>query len=133
MIALEQPGHGHSPATPEEFAAKMSAAGRREAYEAASPDGADHWRVVTEKVRALWVNDGPLDFAVLARISAPALVVMGDRDSIRAEHALEMYRALPHGQLLVLPDTGHDTFNTRAPLLNTLLIAFLDAPAAPPK
>ena len=56
-------------------------------------------------------------------------MVMGDHDTIRAEHMLEIYRALPHGQLMVLPDTPHDTFNTRASLLNSALIAFLDAPA----
>lgn len=114
--------------TPEEFVVKMSGGGRREAYEAASPDGPAHWKVVAGKVRALWVTDPPFEAAELSRVSAPVLIVVGDRDTIRAEHALEMYRTVPRGQLLVLPETAHDTFNAGAALLNPALIAFLDAP-----
>jgi pimeloyl-ACP methyl ester carboxylesterase len=36
-------------------------------------------------------------------IEAPALVVVGDSDVIRPEHALELSRLLPHGRLCVLP------------------------------
>lgn len=36
-------------------------------------------------------------------IQAPTLVVIGDRDLIRPEHAVEMYRLLPHGRLAILP------------------------------
>jgi len=115
-------------APPEEFASKMAGAGRLEAYGRASPTGAGHWPVLAEKVRALWVGPVPLEPADLARITAPTLVVCGDRDTIRPEHTVEIFRALPRAQLLVLPDTGHDTFNTRATLLNPILAAFLDAP-----
>lgn len=115
-------------ASPEEFAAKMGGAGRLEAYGRASPDGAGHWQVLAEKVRALWVGPVPLEPADLARIAAPVLLVSGDHDTIRPEHTVEMFRAMPRAQLLVLPDTGHDTFNTRAALLNPILVAFLDAP-----
>jgi pimeloyl-ACP methyl ester carboxylesterase len=36
-------------------------------------------------------------------IQAPALVVIGDQDLITPEHAVEMYRLLPHGRLIILP------------------------------
>ncbi len=38
-------------------------------------------------------------------IQAPALVVVGDRDVVRVEHALALSRLLPHGRLCVLPGT----------------------------
>ncbi|MFL5619096.1 MAG: alpha/beta fold hydrolase [Gemmatimonadaceae bacterium] len=38
-------------------------------------------------------------------IQAPTLVVVGDRDVIRPEHALALSRTLPHGRLCVLPGT----------------------------
>ena len=36
-------------------------------------------------------------------IQAPSLVIIGDQDVVRPEHAVEMYRLLPHGRLAVFP------------------------------
>ena len=36
-------------------------------------------------------------------IQAPTLVVNGDADVATAEHAVEMFRLLPHGRLAILP------------------------------
>lgn len=41
----------------------------------------------------------------IASIQAPTLVVIGDHDLPTPEHAAEMSRLLPHGQLAILP--GH--------------------------
>ena len=38
-------------------------------------------------------------------IEAPALVVIGDQDVIRPEHALALSRTLPHARLCILPGT----------------------------
>lgn len=38
-------------------------------------------------------------------IQAPVLVVNGDQDVILPEHALELYRELPHARLAILPGT----------------------------
>lgn len=53
--------------------------------------------------RMLAFKDIP-DEAIKA-IEAPTLVVVGDRDGIRVEHALELSRTLPHARLAVLPGT----------------------------
>jgi pimeloyl-ACP methyl ester carboxylesterase len=39
----------------------------------------------------------------LRSIQAPALIVIGDQDVVRPEHAVEMYRLLPHGRLAMFP------------------------------
>ncbi|WP_295716345.1 alpha/beta hydrolase [Mucilaginibacter sp.] len=41
---------------------------------------------------------------VIKSIQAPALIVIGDQDVVRPEHAVEMYRLLPHGRLSIFPD-----------------------------
>src|SRR5262249_23225820 len=41
-------------------------------------------------------------------IKAPTLVMIGDADNVRPEHAVEMFRLFPHAQLAVLPG-GHGT------------------------
>ena len=45
-------------------------------------------------------------------IKAPTLVMVGDADNVRPEHAVEMFRLLPHAQLAVLPG-GHGACDRR--------------------
>jgi pimeloyl-ACP methyl ester carboxylesterase len=73
-------------------------------------------------------------------IQAPTLLIIGDSDLVRPEHAVEMFRllgggvfgdtpeGLPHSQLAVLPGTSHVTVVDRADLLLSIIPAFLDAP-----
>jgi len=43
----------------------------------------------------------------LRSIQAPTLVVIGDRDIVTPEHAVEMFRAIPDARLCVVPNAGH--------------------------
>jgi pimeloyl-ACP methyl ester carboxylesterase len=43
----------------------------------------------------------------MASIQSPTLVIVGDRDIITLEHAVEMYRTIPHAQLCVVPNAVH--------------------------
>lgn len=54
--------------------------------------------------------------------------MVGDRDQIRPEHTLELYRLLANGQLFVVPGCRHNTFNGRPDLVNPALLSFLDEP-----
>ena len=63
-------------------------------------------------------------------ITAPALVIVGDTDVIRPEHAVEMFRILPQAQLAVLPATDHMQLTARTEWLVPMINAFLDAPVA---
>jgi pimeloyl-ACP methyl ester carboxylesterase len=42
-------------------------------------------------------------------IAAPALIIAGNRDVVRPEHAVEMYSKMQHAQLLILPG-GHGDY-----------------------
>jgi pimeloyl-ACP methyl ester carboxylesterase len=35
------------------------------------------------------------------------LVIVGDRDFVRIEHAVETFRLIPNAELAVIPDAGH--------------------------
>jgi pimeloyl-ACP methyl ester carboxylesterase len=63
----------------------------------------------------------------IRRITAPTLVVVGDADVIRPEHAVQMFRHLAHAQLAVLPGTDHMQVTTRTEWLAPMIDAFLDA------
>ena len=45
----------------------------------------------------------------ISAIQAPALIVLGDKDVPLPEHAVEMYRRMPHAKLAIFPG-GHGTF-----------------------
>ena len=40
-------------------------------------------------------------------IKAPVLIVVGDHDFVRVEHALETSKIIPNAELAVIPDAGH--------------------------
>lgn len=56
-------------------------------------------------------------------ITASTLVIVGDADVVRPEHAVELFRLLPHAKLAVLPGTDHMAMMKRTGRLN---------PSAPP-
>jgi len=69
---------------------------------------------IDEKLTQLWLTSpthSELNPDVLAKIQKPVLVVSGDRDAIRLEHTLEIFRALPQAELCILPGTDHGTFS----------------------
>ena len=43
----------------------------------------------------------------LAQLTMPVLIIIGDTDFVRLEHAVEMKQLLPNAQLAILPDTKH--------------------------
>jgi pimeloyl-ACP methyl ester carboxylesterase len=70
-------------------------------------------------------KDIPVD-AVRA-ITAPALVLAGDADLVRPEHAVALSRLLPHARLGILPGTDHMAMMTRTEWLAPMIGNFLDS------
>jgi pimeloyl-ACP methyl ester carboxylesterase len=72
-------------------------------------------------------------------IKAPTLIIIGDSDLVRPEHAVEMFRllgggvfgdmppGLPNSQLAILPGTSHVTLVAKTDLLLAIIPPFLDA------
>jgi len=61
-------------------------------------------------------------------IRSPTLVLLGDRDVVRPEHGVALYRLLPRGELAILPNTDHRAICHPPAWLPTLIASFLDAP-----
>lgn len=73
-------------------------------------------------------------------MQAPTLVMIGDSDLVRPEHAVEMFRlrgggvfgdmppGLPASQLAVIPGASHVSIMSRGDLLVPIITSFLDAP-----
>jgi pimeloyl-ACP methyl ester carboxylesterase len=91
-------------------------------------------RTIDEKLARLWLTsptDAELNLGLLAKITQPVLVISGDRDAITLEHTLQIYHALPHSELCVLPVTDHATFSGRPAWLNPIITAFLNRTQEP--
>jgi pimeloyl-ACP methyl ester carboxylesterase len=111
-----------------------------QAYMKVAPDPSE-WPTLVAKCNALdrvfegWSDDE------IASIAAPALVIIGDSDIVRPEHAVELFRllgggvegvsaGLPRSQLAVLPGTTHLTVVERADWLVSMISAFFDRPTS---
>lgn len=77
--------------------------------------------------------------AAIAALTTPTLIIIGDCDGTRPEHAVELFRlrgggvfgdvaGLPAAQLAVLPGTTHVGMLDRAAWLLMMIPPFLDAP-----
>ena len=99
----------------------------RSAYEAVAPRPQD-LPIMVEKGALRMRNFEDIPPAAVRALEAPALVIAGDRDVIRPEHTVEMFRTFRHGSLAILPGTDHMQIMDRDDLLWPLIAPFLDAP-----
>jgi pimeloyl-ACP methyl ester carboxylesterase len=84
------------------------------------------------------IKDLPAE--AISAIKSPTLIIIGDSDLVRPEHAVEMFRllgggvfgdtpaGLPNSQLAILPGISHVTVVNRVDLLLPMITSFLNAP-----
>jgi pimeloyl-ACP methyl ester carboxylesterase len=107
------------------------------AYVNAAPRPED-WPVLVTKM-GQFMSTGYDWTPEVAALAAPTLIVVGDADFVRLDHAVEMYGLLgggeaevqgdmPASQLAILPGTNHFTSFMRTDLLVAILTPFLEAP-----
>ncbi|RYU76102.1 alpha/beta hydrolase [Hymenobacter persicinus] len=85
------------------------------------------------KVFRLDYDQPHVPLAALARLKAPAFIIAGDRDVIRPEHTVAIYRSLPRAWLWMVPNSGHATLLEHPDEFNRQVDAFFQARAlAPP-
>lgn len=104
----------------------------QEAYLRVAPHPEDLPRFFAKRVQRM------LDFKgwtpeEIHSVDAPILVIIGDHDIVRPEHAVLMFRLLPNAQLAVLPGTDHMTIVNRSGWLSSMIEAFLDTPVPQPR
>lgn len=98
----------------------------RQGYDPFSPDGPDHFPVVYAKTMAMFESEPELDLATLSVVSAPTLVLQGDRDEVTLQHGAAVAAALGDGRFAVLPGT-HALPVELPDVVNALLVSFLRA------
>jgi pimeloyl-ACP methyl ester carboxylesterase len=125
--------------TPELFAGSPIEA----AYLRTAPNPGDFPKLV-EKLKQLDTTPYAWPAEHMRGIAAPTMIILGDSDGIRLEHAVELFKllgggvmgdlaGLPKSQLAVLPGTTHfvppgNGLLDRADWLVPMITTFLDAP-----
>jgi pimeloyl-ACP methyl ester carboxylesterase len=101
------------------------------AYGEVSPDGEDHFRVVATKIGEMAATEPNLDASELAKVTARSLVVFADDDLVTMQHVIDMYDALPHAELAVVPGTSHFLTQEKPELVNKIVVDFLTKDPVP--
>jgi pimeloyl-ACP methyl ester carboxylesterase len=119
------------------------------AFMAHTPD-AKAFDVYLEKMKDLNVNDQDISDDEMRSIRAMTMVIVGDADGVRPEHALAMFKLrgggdevaaasgvlqqVPAARLVVLPATSHVGLSGESKVLVPMVSAFLDdAPPTTPQ
>lgn len=97
----------------------------KQSYGELSPDGAGHYDVVVAKLAAMHASEPSLPESELRKIAVRTLVLVGDDDEVRLEHAVTMYRSLHDAELAVVPGTSHGLLVEKPALCNLLISEFL--------
>jgi pimeloyl-ACP methyl ester carboxylesterase len=94
------------------------------------PDGLDP-DSVPGKMARMHGSEPTLNPSDLTRVKSRTLVMVGDDDEVSLEHAVEMYRGLPDGELAVVPGTSHGLLVEKPELCNRMVVDFLTTEPVP--
>jgi pimeloyl-ACP methyl ester carboxylesterase len=97
----------------------------RQSYGELSPDGISHYEEMVAKLAAMHAHEPSLTAADVRQVSCRTLVMVGDDDEVRLEHATELYRSLPDAELAVVPGTSHGLLVEKPALCNLLITEHL--------
>jgi pimeloyl-ACP methyl ester carboxylesterase len=96
-------------------------------YDKVAPDP-KQWPTLVAKIKKMGSESKGYAREDLKSIKAPVLIMLGDRDGVRPEHAVEMFRLIPNSQLAILPGADHFLIFQSPERLLPTIAAFFDAP-----
>jgi pimeloyl-ACP methyl ester carboxylesterase len=103
----------------------------RTEYALMSPDAPETLAIKNAKMHEIWKVEPNIDISDITQISVPTLVMAGDDDVVKHSHSIELYEALPLGQLAIVPGTSHGLVKERPEIVTTLIKSFLSDQSYP--
>ena len=113
---------------PADFAPKVL----KDHYDKVAPDP-KQWPALVAKVKRMALEFKGFTRDEMQAIKAPVLITLGDRDGVRPEHVVEMYRLISNAQLAIFPAADHFLLWQDPERLLPAIVAFLDTPGAKTK
>ncbi|MES2660602.1 MAG: alpha/beta hydrolase [Verrucomicrobiota bacterium] len=99
-----------------------------EGYKALSPDGPEHWPVVFEKLKSMWLTLPNFQDEELKRIQCPVLLMVGEQDIVREEESKRIASLIPKARLKVLTGATHYSPVEIPGVVNETILGFLGEP-----
>ena len=85
-----------------------------------------YWQALMRQMQPLWPVQPDLTLEQLSEITAPTLLIAGERDGFgHIDQQVAMRRAIPHAELCILPAAGHDVLNDQPDLFQLAVLNFL--------
>ena len=91
-----------------------------------SPDAPETLDMKVSRMRDIWNSEPTLTEEELEKIQCPTLIIAGDDERMEIEHTASMYRAIPQGQLAIIPGTSHFLLKEKPVLTQAVIKQFLD-------
>ena len=84
----------------------------------------DKWIKFWKDTQKMWSAEVKVPDNKLSSIDVPVLIIRGDRDMIRLEHSVELFKSLKKGQLCVYPNMGHEMPELKSEMLCKIALDF---------
>jgi pimeloyl-ACP methyl ester carboxylesterase len=98
---------------------------QRENYKKVAPDP-NYWPRIFDKLGAIhWEGFSKEE---LASIKSPFLIIVGDHDFVRVEHAVESVNLIPNAELAVIPSASHFALSSEQERVIPIVKHFLEKP-----
>jgi pimeloyl-ACP methyl ester carboxylesterase len=98
---------------------------QRENYKRLAPDP-EYWDKIHNKLGSIqWSGFSKEE---LASIRVPTLIIVGDHDFVRVEHAVEGFQAIPGAELAVIPSASHFVLYSEQERVIPIIKHFLEKP-----
>lgn len=97
----------------------------------AKNDTTENWRL-HQKLLNLLGQQPHIPVSYLHKISAPALILCGDRDVVKEEHTMEIYHNIAKSWLCIFPGETHMIPATNPALFNATVDSFFSKPYTRP-
>ena len=100
-------------------------------YSELSPDGPEHYPVVSAKLTRMNWEEPTLAASDLNEVTSRTLVMLGDDDEPVFEHVVAMYEGIPDAELAIVPGTSHGLLHEKPALCNSIMVDFLTTEPVP--
>lgn len=89
-----------------------------------SPNGSEYWPKMLAKLKNMWLNSPILTPLELNNITCPTLIIAGDRDMIKIDHTVSLYKAIPNANLFIVPSTSHGAMEENPSIVRPVVLNF---------
>ncbi|MBR8534774.1 alpha/beta hydrolase [Carboxylicivirga sediminis] len=82
--------------------------------------------IYLENTKKMWLTKVYVEDKKVQSIKIPTMIMQGDKDGIKNEHAVELSNYIENSQLCILPNTNHYVFGSKPKMVNQIAIDFFN-------